>query len=67
MKQAVARRQRRETTGNALAAATSMVFDVEGEQAFQKGPILRFPLPVFTPHLLHGSFAEGVIFPFEES
>lgn len=43
------------------------IFDVEGEQAFQKGPILRFPLPVFTPHLLHGSFAEGVTFPFEES
>ena len=42
------------------------IFDVEGEDAFQKGPILRFPLPVFIPHLLHGSYAEGVTFGFEE-
>lgn len=43
------------------------IFDVEGDQAFQKGPILRFPMPVFTPHMLHGSFAEGVTFDFVES
>mmetsp|Transcript_24499 Transcript_24499/g.36408 ORF Transcript_24499/g.36408 Transcript_24499/m.36408 type:complete len:578 (+) Transcript_24499:12-1745(+) len=43
------------------------IFDVEGDQVFEKGPILRFPLPVFTPHLLHGSFAEGVTFEFGES
>jgi all-trans-8'-apo-beta-carotenal 15,15'-oxygenase len=43
------------------------IFDVEGNQAFEKGPILRFPLPVFTPHMLHGSFAEGVTFEFGES
>jgi all-trans-8'-apo-beta-carotenal 15,15'-oxygenase len=43
------------------------IFDVEGNASLEKGPILRFPLPVFTPHMLHGSFAEGVEFRFGES
>ena len=41
------------------------IFDVEGSGALGKGPILRCPLPVFVPHSLHGSFAEGVSFDFD--
>eukprot|EP00984_Skeletonema_dohrnii_P012260 scaffold4958_cov90-Skeletonema_dohrnii-CCMP3373.AAC.1 len=44
-----------------------VIFDVEGDRAFEKGPILRFPLPVFVPLLIHGSFADGVTFEFGES
>jgi all-trans-8'-apo-beta-carotenal 15,15'-oxygenase len=41
------------------------IFDVEGKGSFEKGPILRERLPVFVPHLLHGTFAEGVTFDFD--
>ncbi|KAL7469546.1 hypothetical protein ACHAXS_010751 [Conticribra weissflogii] len=42
-----------------------LIFDVEGKGALERGPVLRCTLPVFVPHLLHGSFAEGVTFDFE--
>mmetsp|Transcript_25723 Transcript_25723/g.54099 ORF Transcript_25723/g.54099 Transcript_25723/m.54099 type:complete len:219 (-) Transcript_25723:14-670(-) len=42
-----------------------LIFDVEGKGALEKGPVVRWTLPVFVPHLLHGSFAEGVTFDFE--
>jgi carotenoid cleavage dioxygenase-like enzyme len=41
------------------------IFDVEGKGSFEKGPIVRQRLPVFIPHLLHGTFAEGVTFDFD--
>lgn len=39
-----------------------VIFDVEGKGGLEKGPIIRFGLPVFLPHLLHGSFFPGVTF-----
>lgn len=41
------------------------IFDVEGKGALEKGPVLRFQLPVFVPHMLHGCFSEGVTFDFD--
>ena len=52
------------TNGKGLKTDVA-IFDVEGNQSLEKGPILRFPLPVFIPHQLHGSFAEGVTFEFD--
>lgn len=40
------------------------IFDVEGKGSFEKGPIVRQHLPVFLPHMLHGTFAKGVTFDF---
>lgn len=41
------------------------IFDVEGKGSFENGPILRQTLPTFLPHMLHGSFFDGVTFDFE--
>ena len=38
------------------------IFDAEGKGSVEKGPIVRFQLPVFLPHLLHGNFFAGVTF-----
>jgi all-trans-8'-apo-beta-carotenal 15,15'-oxygenase len=32
------------------------IFDVEGKGGLEKGPIIRFQLPVFIPHMLHGNY-----------
>ena len=41
-----------------------VIFDVEGDGSLETGPVVRCKLPVFVPHMLHGSFAEGVTFDF---
>merc|ERR1712038_282549 len=43
-----------------------VMFDVEGLGSLQKGPVCRFPLPTFIPHGLHGSYARGITFDFDE-
>jgi len=37
-----------------------VVLDVEGNGALEKGPVVRYTLPTFVPHGLHGSFVEGL-------
>lgn len=39
-----------------------VIFDVEGKGRLENGPIVRFGLPVFLPHMLHGNFFPGVTF-----
>mmetsp|Transcript_25051 Transcript_25051/g.38747 ORF Transcript_25051/g.38747 Transcript_25051/m.38747 type:complete len:189 (+) Transcript_25051:1-567(+) len=38
------------------------IFDVEGEGALSRGPVVRRTLPVFIPSGLHGMFADNLTF-----